>query len=94
MSNLAKAHIATQQQVDAAQDAVDLLKAQLDGDPVREAQVRLAAAQHDLQRLTALAQAHIIPQSDVDAAQSKVDLLKAELQAVQSAHAAQTNSVR
>jgi outer membrane protein TolC len=73
------------------------LKAELDGDEVKVAQVRLEAARRIWQLVSQQAKAGIATLSEADAAQSEVEVREAELKAAQAAKAAAagaTNSAR
>jgi hypothetical protein len=71
--------------LEAAQDKVDVLKAELEGDDVRVAQARLAAAQHALRRVSQLMKIGAVPSSEAEAAQAEVQVREAELKAAQAA---------
>jgi multidrug resistance efflux pump len=80
-----------------AQEKADVLKAELDGDEVKVAQVRLEAARSVWQLVSQQAKAGIATLSEADAAQSEVEVREAELKAAQAAKAAAagaTNSAR
>jgi tRNA A-37 threonylcarbamoyl transferase component Bud32 len=64
---------------DAAKDKVELLKAELGGDPGEVTKVRLAAAQRDLERDSRLFKTGLIGGLEYDDAKDKVQLLTAEL---------------
>jgi len=70
--------------LEADQEKVETLKAELDGDDVRVAQVKLAAAQHALQRVSDLAGQKVVSASEAEAAQAEVQMREAELKAAQA----------
>jgi multidrug resistance efflux pump len=73
------------------------LKAELDGDEVKVAQVRLEAAQRAWQIISQQTKAGMVPLSEAQAAQAEVEVREAELKAAQAAKAAAggaTNSAR
>jgi outer membrane protein TolC len=81
----------------AAQEKADVLKAELDGDEVKVAQVRLEAAQRAWQIISQQTKAGMVPLSEAQAAQAEVEVREAELKAAQAAKAAAggaTNSAR
>jgi hypothetical protein len=81
----------------AAQEKADVLKAELDGDEVKVAQVRLEAAQRAWQIISQQAKAGAVPLSEAQAAQAEVEVREAELKVAQAAKAvagAATNSAR
>jgi outer membrane protein TolC len=81
----------------AAQEKADVLKAELDGDEVKVAQVRLEAAQRAWQIISQQTKAGLVPLSEAQAAQAEVEVREAELKAAQAAKAAAggaTNSAR
>jgi serine/threonine protein kinase len=81
----------------AAQEKADVLKAELDGDEVKVAQVRLEAAQRIWQIVSQQAKAGMVTLSEAAAAQAEVEVREAELKAAQAAKAAAagaTNSAR
>jgi len=70
------------------------LKAELDGDDVKAAQVRLEAAQRAWQIVSQQAQAGLVSGSEAAAAQAEVVVREAELKAAQAAAGRATNSGR
>lgn len=80
--------------LDAAQAKVEILKAELDGDDVKVAQVRLAAAQRTWRLLSQQARAGFVSGPDVAVAQAEVEVREAELKAAQAAAGRGTNSPR
>jgi preprotein translocase subunit SecD len=72
----------------AARDNVELLEAEIAGDPVVVARVRLAAAQHQLQLAEALFKAGAMAAPDYQAAKNAVELREAELHAARVTRAA------
>ena len=85
LKRMSDAGMVTTSDLEAAQDQVEVLKAELDGDDVRAAQARLAAAQRVLWRASQLSQAGVVPGSEVTAAQTAVRVREAELKAAQAA---------
>ncbi len=71
--------------LEAAQDKVVVLKAELDGDGVDIAQARLSAAQRILRRVTRLVETGVAPESEAQAAETEVRVREAELKAAQAA---------
>jgi predicted Ser/Thr protein kinase len=89
--------VSTFQDFLVAQEKADVLKAELDGDEVKVAQVRLEAARSVWQLVSQQAKAGIITLSEAAAAQAEVDVREAELKVAQAAKAAAagaTNSAR
>jgi serine/threonine protein kinase len=79
-----KAGLIPQSELQAAEDELALLKAEVDGDEVQVAQARLAAAENRLATLKALFDTGRIPESEYQAARNAVELRQAELRAVQA----------
>jgi len=73
------------EKAEEAQDKVELLKAELAGDSVQTAQVKLAAAKRKFKRTTELWKAGRIPSLEYEAAKADVAVRQAELQAALSA---------
>ncbi|MBI5821584.1 MAG: protein kinase [Verrucomicrobia bacterium] len=73
----------------AAKDKVELLEAEITGDPVQVARVRLAAAQRQLQHAEALFKGGVMAAPDYQAAKNAVELRQAELR-VAEVEASQT----
>jgi hypothetical protein len=92
LKKLSDAALVPKSELDAAQDKVEILKAELDGDEVRVAQVRLAAAQRDMRRVSELAKTGLVPGSEAAAAKMEVEVREAELKAAQAAAGRGTNS--
>ncbi len=78
------AGLATQADIIDAAEQVEVLKAQLAGDPVAAAQARLNAAQQRRDLDEQLHNASLMPQTDYDRAQSDLAQRKAELNALQN----------
>ncbi len=72
-------------EMDAAQDAVELIKAQLTGEPQQVAQARLAAAERKLKLITSRANAGLLPGSEIDSAKAGVEVRRAQLSAIMAA---------
>ncbi len=71
-------------ELQTAQDDVELLRAQLTGDPLRVAQVKLEAAERKLQLLSAQFDVGLVTALERDAAQTEVEVRRVELRAAQS----------
>jgi hypothetical protein len=77
----------------AARDEVEVLQAELGGDPVQVARVRLAAAQRILQLTEKRFQAGAISPDEYQAAKNAVELRQAELRLAESRHGAASTIV-
>ena len=74
-----KNHAISEGEFDEAKVKVELLKAEMDGDPKGVIQVKLDAAKRDLERASNKSKAGIIPVAEFEAAKDKVEVLTAEL---------------
>jgi multidrug resistance efflux pump len=88
LTRLSDAGVVPTTDLEAAQDKVEVLKAQLDGDDVRVAQARLAAAQRALRRVSELVKMGIVSGAQAEAAQAEVQAREAELKAAQATRSA------
>ena len=84
LKELAGPNLVPATDVDAAQDKLDILKAELDGDEIKVAQIRLDSTQRALKHASDLFNAKIIPASDFEAAKAEVEMRQAELRAAQA----------
>ena len=74
-----QAGLIPQGEVDDAIEKVDILQAELDGDPIRVKFIRLATAQRKLARIRQLFKSGLIPNADIDDAESAVKMCSADL---------------
>jgi hypothetical protein len=85
---LFKAGALAQPEYQAKKDSVELLKAQIAGDPAEIARVRLVAAQRQLELAEALFKEGAMAGPDYQAAKNAVELRQAELRAAEAAQSA------
>jgi outer membrane protein TolC len=71
-------------ELEAAQDKVELIKAQLTGAPQQVWQARLTAAERKLKLITSRVGVGLSPASELDAAKAEVEVRRAELDAFSS----------
>lgn len=71
----------TSGELQSARDAVDILKAEISGDPIETARVRLAAAQRQLTAAEARFKVGAMPMAEYQSAKDAVEVLDAKLQA-------------
>jgi hypothetical protein len=67
-----------------AQERMEVLKATLDGDPIRAAQIGLESADRRLQRLSVLFTNKLVSASELEAAQSELQKRRVELKAAEA----------
>jgi hypothetical protein len=80
-----KAGAISTEEVQTGRDRVAILEAELTGDPIRIAEVRLAAAKSQVEFRTRLYQAGIIPHGDLLKAQGDVSIAEASLEEAKAA---------
>jgi tRNA A-37 threonylcarbamoyl transferase component Bud32 len=85
LKQMSDAGMLTSDELEQAQDKLEVLKAELDGDGVRIAQAKLAAAERALRRVSQLVQVGVVSSSEAGAAQAEVQVREAELKAAQAA---------
>ncbi len=85
LKQMSDAGLITSADFEAAQDKVEVLKAELDGDGVRIAQAKLAAAERALRHVSQLVQLGVVSSSEAGAAQAEVQVREVELKAAQAA---------
>jgi outer membrane protein TolC len=83
-----KAGLIPQSELQAAEDEIAVLMAEIEGNEVQVAQVRLAAAENQLARIKALFDTGQIADSEYQAARNSLELRQAELRAVQAKRSA------
>jgi predicted Ser/Thr protein kinase len=84
LQRLAGANLVSAEEFEAAQDKLDILRASLEGNEVKIAEIRVAAAERALRRVSLLFENKLVSTSDFEKAKAELDIREAELRDLQA----------
>ena len=84
LQSLVGANLVPTEELEAAQDKLDILRARLEGNEVKIAEIRVVAAERVLRRVSLLFENKLVPTSDFENAKAELEIREAELRDLQA----------